>query len=313
MESKDPEMDYTFMRVCKRMIKQFCPDSNPKDVFRCLKNHKNEPAMEQKCKMVITRRQITKNTDYRLKPELQKACSKDVPKFCAEELKSKSKSEDEFQGIIIECLKIKYREHRLSQDCEGQIRITMQDAAMDYRLDAQLKQACGKTIIRLCPDELDQPGGGRVEECLKAKLNSDGITDEVCRKHVIRLLQEGKADIHVDPVLYKSCALDIKHFCAGIPPGEGRQMSCLLEALEDKSVRLNEECRHMLTQRVEMWEYAAKVAPPETVADLMQQIQMSPSRNYYIIILLCVVGSLFIGGLFCGRATKRIKAELKNK
>ena len=107
-------------------------------------------------------------------------------------------------------------------------------------------------------------------------------------QQVVRLLAENKADVHVDPLLHRACALDIKHYCFDIPPGEGRrkyktscelnlavdvfcrltsnfvldifsEMSCLLAALYDKTVRLKAECRKMLDERVTMWEYAAKV------------------------------------------------------
>ena len=36
-------------------------------------------------------------------------------------------------------------------------------------------------------------------------------------------------------------------------------MSCLLAALDDPKVELKPECRKMLSERKEMWEYAAKV------------------------------------------------------
>ena len=37
------------------------------------------------------------------------------------------------------------------------------------------------------------------------------------------------------------------------------EMSCLLSAREDSTVRLPSDCRKMLQDRVTMWEYAAKV------------------------------------------------------
>lgn len=37
------------------------------------------------------------------------------------------------------------------------------------------------------------------------------------------------------------------------------EMSCLLQGLDDKSVRLTEDCSKMLTERREMWENAAEV------------------------------------------------------
>ncbi|GAA6065051.1 Golgi apparatus protein 1b isoform X1 [Tachysurus ichikawai] len=75
------------------------------------------------------------------------------------------------------------------------------------------------------------------------------------------MLKESKADIFVDPVLHTACALDLKHQCAAIPPGRGRQMSCLMEALQDKRVRLQPECKKRLQDRIDMWSYAAKVSP----------------------------------------------------
>ena len=38
------------------------------------------------------------------------------------------------------------------------------------------------------------------------------------------------------------------------------EMSCLLAALYDKTVRLKPDCRKMLDERVTMWEYAARVS-----------------------------------------------------
>ena len=38
------------------------------------------------------------------------------------------------------------------------------------------------------------------------------------------------------------------------------EMSCLLEALDDRSIQLRSDCLNMLKARKEMWEYAAKVS-----------------------------------------------------
>lgn len=38
------------------------------------------------------------------------------------------------------------------------------------------------------------------------------------------------------------------------------EMSCLMDALQDKRVRLQPECKKRLQDRIDMWSYAAKVA-----------------------------------------------------
>lgn len=41
------------------------------------------------------------------------------------------------------------------------------------------------------------------------------------------------------------------------------EMSCLMEALQDKRVRLQPECKKRLQDRIDMWSYAAKVCQPQ--------------------------------------------------
>uniref|UniRef100_A0A8B9TNL1 Golgi apparatus protein 1 n=1 Tax=Anas platyrhynchos TaxID=8839 RepID=A0A8B9TNL1_ANAPL len=310
-EMMDPELDYTLMRVCKQMIKRFCPEADSKNMLQCLKQNKNSEVMDPKCKQMITKRQITQNTDYRLNPVLRKACKADIPKFC-QNILNRAKDDTELEGQVISCLKLKYADQRLSPDCEDQIRVIIQESALDYRLDPQLQMHCSDEISSLCAEEAAaQEQTGQVEECLKVNLLK--IKTEMCKKEVLNMLKESKADIFVDPVLHTACALDIKHHCAAIPPGRGRQMSCLMEALEDKRVRLQPECKKRLNDRIEMWSYAAKVAPAEGFSDLAMQVMTSPSKNYILSVITVGICVLFLIGLMCGRITKRVTRELKDR
>uniref|UniRef100_A0A8C5HQP1 Golgi apparatus protein 1 n=1 Tax=Gouania willdenowi TaxID=441366 RepID=A0A8C5HQP1_GOUWI len=311
VESVDPELDYQLMRVCKHMIRRFCSESEGKNVLQCLKQNKNSELMDPKCKQLITKRQITQNSDFRLNPVLKKACKADIPKFC-QNILSQAKADNELEGLVISCLKLKYADQRLSPDCEDQIRVILQESALDYRLDPQLQIHCTQEISKLCPEEAAaQEQTGQVEECLKVNLLK--ISQEACKKEVLNMLKESKADIFVDPVLHTACALDIKHHCAAILPGKGRQMSCLMEALQDKRVRLQPECKKRLQDRIDMWSYAAKVAPAEGFSDLANQVFTSPSKNYILTVIGAAVALLFLMGLLCGRFTKRVTQELKDR
>uniref|UniRef100_A0A8C2Q2A8 Golgi apparatus protein 1 n=1 Tax=Cyprinus carpio TaxID=7962 RepID=A0A8C2Q2A8_CYPCA len=301
-EMMDPELDYQLMRVCKQMIK---------NMLQCLKLNKNSELMDPKCKQMITKRQITQNTDYRLNPVLRKACKADIPKFC-QSILGKASDANELEGQVISCLKLKYADQRLSGDCEDQIRVILQESALDYRLDPQLQVHCRNEITRLCAEEAAaQEQTGQVEECLKNNLLK--IKQDECKTEVLNMLKESKADIFVDPVLHTACALDLKHHCAAINPGRGRQMSCLMEALQDKQVRLQPECKRRLQDRVDMWSYAAKVAPAEGFSDLAVQVMTSPSKNYILFMIALAVSLLFLVGLLCGRITKRVTRELKDR
>lgn len=102
---------------------------------------------------------------------LRKACKPDIPKFC-QNILDKSKDDIELEGRVISCLKLKYADQvcsstphsavllcdydwvcvlvtvvelcvqRLSPDCEDQIRVILQESALDYRLDPQLQMQC---------------------------------------------------------------------------------------------------------------------------------------------------------------------------
>ncbi|KAF4091873.1 hypothetical protein AMELA_G00041450 [Ameiurus melas] len=311
LEMMDPELDYQLMRVCKQMIKRFCTESDAKNMLQCLKQNKNSELMDPKCKQMITKRQITQSTDYRLNPVLRKACKADIPKFC-QNILNKATDDGELEGQVISCLKLKYADQRLSSDCEDQIRVILQESALDYRLDPQLQLHCSKEITELCAEEAAaQEQTGQVEECLKTNLLK--LKHDACKKEVLNMLKESKADIFVDPVLHTACALDLKHQCAAITPGRGRQMTCLMEALQDKRVRLQPECKKRLQDRIDMWGYAAKVAPAEGFADLAFQVMMSPSKNYLLLVIAMGVCVLFLVGLLCGRITKRVTRELKDR
>ncbi|XP_056455527.1 Golgi apparatus protein 1-like [Gadus chalcogrammus] len=311
VEMMDPELDYQLMRVCRNMIRRYCTDSEGKSVLQCLKQNKNAELMDPKCKQLITKRQITQNTDYRLNPVLKKSCKADIPKFCQSILK-KGGGDSELEGQVIACLKLKYADQRLSPDCEDQIRVILEESALDYRLDPQLQIHCTPEIARLCSEEAAaQEQTGQVEECLKFNLLK--IKPEACKKEVLNMLKESKADIFVDPVLHTACALDIKHQCAAIPPGHGRQMSCLLDSMQDKRVRLQPECKKRLQDRIDMWGYAAKVAPADGFSDLAMQVMTSPSKNYLLASIGGGVALLFVLGLLCGRITKRLTQELKDR
>ena len=52
---------------------------------------------------------------------------------------------------------------------------------MDYRMDPVLSRICKTTTVKYCSEQLESPGQGQVEECLKSKLHEGKIDDLKCR------------------------------------------------------------------------------------------------------------------------------------
>ena len=92
-------------------------------------------------------------------------------------------------------------------------------------------------------------------------------------------------------------------------------MSCILAALEDGSiaVHMTKDCREKLKKRKEMWELAARIAPVETLSEVVDSMVDSPNRNYFAVILFGFLAFIFVFGLFCGRVTKRLHRQVKDR
>lgn len=58
---------------------------------------------------------------------------------------------------------------------------------------------------------------------------------------------------------------------------------------------------------------SCQVAPAEGFSDLAMQVMTSPSKNYILTVIGAAVTLLFLMGLLCGRFTRRVTQELKDR
>ncbi|KAL3859182.1 hypothetical protein ACJMK2_009412 [Sinanodonta woodiana] len=311
--------DYTLFTVCKQMIKKYCQVTDRMDdILDCLKKQKNLPEFDGKCRMFVSRRQIQENKDYRLNPSLQNSCRMDIEKFCKTVIE-KNKDDQLMEGEVIQCLKQRFVKKMLSKKCTDEIYEIIKEAAKDYRQDPVLAKACKTEIQMYCREELekletDGDDGGQIEECLKERLFDKKINQSSrCFQEVLRLSVEVKIDVNIDPILHSTCQNDINRYCGDVPSGEGRQMTCLLSIQEDRPAKLNTKCLKLLQQRKALWELSARVAPPESFEEIYNQVIDSPARHYLLGILMTVVVFILCVGITCGRVTKRVAKEQKNK
>jgi len=265
--------------------------------------------------MVVVNRLIAQNQDYRFNPDLQQACSKDIASYCAKVV-DEAKENEELNGKVIECLKVKFRQGKLATKCEKQMTVILHDQALNYKLNPLLATVCKSEIDVLCNFE-ESDEDGQVEECLKKQFLAKKIITKECKIEVATLIQEAKADIHVDPILFKSCTVDLLKYCSKVDGGNGRQLKCLQIILNDetKSKALEDECREKLQQRIEMFNNAAAVVPPaESLSDLYETVVASPSRKYFMLLLMSFIGFIFFIGLIFGRViVPKRHIALKNK
>ena len=56
-----------------------------------------------------------------------------------------------------------------------------------------------------------------------------------------------------------------------------------------------------------------QVAPIEDFGELLEQVSMSSSRNYFFTVMLTFLAVIFFGGLCCGRCSRRVRRDLKSR
>lgn len=223
-ELTDSRTDFALMSSCKSMLKLYCEGIEEINALKCLKLHKDETLFDKKCHLVVVNRLILQNQDYRFNPDLQQACSKDIAEYCTR-IVMEAKENEEMNGKVINCLKNKFREAKLNAKCERQMTVILHDQALNYKLNPLLASVCKSEIDVLCKlegDETDEEG--QVEECLKKQFLAKKIITKECKIEIATLIQEAKADIHVDPILLKACTVDLLKYCSSIESGNGRRM-----------------------------------------------------------------------------------------
>lgn len=311
-QASDEFADFTLVQACRRVIEKECPDVTGEDLMPCLIRAKKASLMDPKCLKVVMTRQLEESKDIRLNPTLYKACNQDLQKFCKSELTTLldhvDKEQPNAEGSLVLCLR-KHKK-RLSMDCANHVTEIMKEAALNYRLDPKLTVVCAPDVKK-CQSKETQPGNGEVIECLKNLMKLHQLLSP-CAVEMARIVSEGKVDIHVDPILYSACQVDLKKLCFEVQPGEGRQFQCLTNALADGH-KMNTDCANKLKERIQLQQFAQEISPPEDLEGLAESIYESPSRNYFLAVLGgAVLGVLFVG-ICCGRATKRLRKELKNR
>ncbi|KAI9558756.1 Golgi apparatus protein 1 [Daphnia sinensis] len=309
-EMDDSGVDFQLIQQCKDPIRRLC-QNDASNALECLKGYLDDSTLEAHCKELVLERMAEQNLDIRFNPNLKKACSMDIPKFCLGVWQSASKDR-ELEGKVVDCLKQNFVAKKpLTQSCSDHLTVIMEQQALHYQLDPVLINLCDKEIQIHCgPEEPENTRQGQVEECLKRKF--DALTSVECRRHVALLITAVQIDIQADPMLHRACAIDLVTFCKDVPPGDGRRLKCLLRFKEQGQAKFDPKCFEMLNTRTQLFAKASKVVQLESVNDLVEQLSMSPAKNFFLAMGLSFIGLILLLGVFCGRISKRHQV-MKNR
>uniref|UniRef100_A0A158Q8S0 Golgi apparatus protein 1 n=1 Tax=Elaeophora elaphi TaxID=1147741 RepID=A0A158Q8S0_9BILA len=323
IEAVDNQFDDELQHHCRADINKYCQAEEGDRVLECLKNMKIIRSLSPKCQKIVWERMREQARDVRLNIGLLEACREEAEHYCPDDYKKINDpqyAKKTLEGVFIMCLRSQYADPQksihLNAKCKNEIANIILESDFDVRLDPQLYKACKNSISKHCSSDVIKHGGtfDSVLECLKTDFRLNVIQDADCTRQIARRLQESLVDIHLDPVLHEACANDIQRLCYDVPPGQ--IIICLLDSLKNENLKLSPTCRNKLTERNNLWNKAYRerqIALPESFDEMVNVVVSHPQRNSLLTWFGAFILILFLVGCCCGRATKRIKREMKNR
>lgn len=237
---------------CTAEIKQYCDKVEPGEarLADCLQeqveaeetdgNSGDQVTISKKCKMEILDFKVLRDTNINLNTNLAKMCKADADKYCNVTWFFGYKS-----GQVVACLRD--RKEKLAGPCKKEVFKIQLDAALDYRADVVLFEACHADADQLCNDV--EAGGGRIQACLRDKRLK---LSWHCEEELFRQEMEDADDIRLSVRLFRKCLKDKKKFCPDIAPGNAAAKECLEEHREEEGFTqgCRDELDNMIARRV---------------------------------------------------------------
>ena len=156
--------------------------------------------------------------DYRLNYRLKIACSADVAALCAPSCAAGA--DGSCGGRVLACLADKQDAIKATA-CRDEVFYFVKMQVADYRNDVLLAEACRGDVDTLC--RRSKPGD--VLKCLRTHRDT---LDPACRREEVRLSALQSRDARLFPSLAAACGAEMNTHCAGVAPGRGRVVACLV-------------------------------------------------------------------------------------
>mmetsp|Transcript_80957 Transcript_80957/g.188073 ORF Transcript_80957/g.188073 Transcript_80957/m.188073 type:complete len:1097 (+) Transcript_80957:66-3356(+) len=207
--------DPTFARHCRDPVNRFCNKTQPERLHLCLRAHFSD--LGPNCKRIEIIQGSLASMDISMKPLMQTACKRDIPKFC----------EGVAQGDaqVIQCLQDHMEDEQMSSKCSEIVGKDLEASNHDWRLKWGIHHNCMVDASMLCEHAVPKAAGA-VLSCLKA--NRSAITSAACRTEMFRFIRQGVSNIRFALGTYSACVGDVQRFCSKVHPGQGRVHDCLL-------------------------------------------------------------------------------------
>lgn len=245
---EDWRVDPILRKSCKSVVDKACQeiDGGNGRVMSCLLEKIGTEQMTHDCEMALMQIQYFIARDFKLDPQLFKACKYDAVTICKAKLQWADVSEhpSEKDPLIFPCL-YKYTydtdlKGKLKPVCEQQIKRVMRQRAVSVDLMPEIEELCIDDLTSLC---LDNTGKGEEIACLQNKITD--LTPK-CKEVVTNFTEIQSAHIELNAVVNINCRVPIERLCLSelqSKKDEDDVMECLISHKNYPEIKANPKCR----------------------------------------------------------------------
>lgn len=245
---EDWRVDPILRKACKPVVDKACQEvvGGNGRVMSCLMEKLGTAVMTSDCEAALIQIQYFISRDFKLDPQLYKACKYDAVTLC----KSKFQWPDAVYArsdkdmLVLPCLyNYAYssdQRGKLKPNCEHQVRRAMRQRALSVDLLPEIEDVCMDDLALLC---IDNTGKGEEISCLQDKIKE---VSPKCRDMVNNFTETQSGHIELNVVVNVNCRVPMERLCSTelkSKSDEDDVMDCLISHKNDPEIKANVKCR----------------------------------------------------------------------
>ncbi|XP_059059365.1 Golgi apparatus protein 1 [Achroia grisella] len=245
---EDWRVDPILRKACKAVVDRACTEINGGNgrVMSCLMEKLGTELMSNDCETALLQIQYFISRDFKLDPQLYKACKYDAVTQCKAKLHWAETSEykSENDPLILPCLyNYAYNSELrgiLKPACEQQVRRVMRQRAVSVDLLPEVEDSCIDDLANLC---FEDTGKGEEILCLQKKIKE---LSPKCKEVVTNFTETQSGHIELNAVVNINCRVPIERLCSSelkSKKDEDDIMECLISHKNDAEIKANVKCR----------------------------------------------------------------------
>ncbi|GMH44120.1 hypothetical protein BSKO_12054 [Bryopsis sp. KO-2023] len=254
-------------KACAKDQQTFCKNVEPGEgrVTQCLMQNFDDEKMTMNCKKALSGLAKDEAEDYRLDPQLEKACRADAVALC-KGVCDAGDGKESCDGKVIACLEYNTLQEegrmdvgvadedpvnpdsQVSEECQRALNFRTRMQAADFRNNEVLADACHEDAQKLClsGDNPVKPGMGRIFDCLFERFPD---LSEACQAEELKFKIVQSESVQRLPHLFKVCQMETAYFCSKVTPTGGHVLKCLENNVESSPGHYTPECKAALSNR----------------------------------------------------------------